>query len=33
MDSYTGDWTFVILLAGVPPFGVSGTFEVQVAQE
>ena len=28
MDTYSGSWSFVILLAGVPPFGVSGTFEV-----
>ncbi len=28
MDSYSGDWSFIILLAGVQPFGVAGTFEV-----
>lgn len=28
MDTYEGAWSFVILLAGVQPFGVSGTFEV-----
>ena len=28
MDVYEGDWSFTILLAGVQPFGVAGTFEV-----
>jgi len=28
MDTYSGAWSFIILLAGVQPFGVSGTFEV-----
>jgi hypothetical protein len=28
MDHYAGAWSFIILLAGVEPFGVSGTFEV-----
>ena len=29
MDTYSGSWSFVILLAGVQPFGVSGLFEVE----
>lgn len=29
MDTYTGNWSLVILLAGVQPFGVSGMFEVE----
>jgi len=28
MDTYNGAWAFTILLAGVQPFGVTGTFEV-----
>jgi hypothetical protein len=28
MDTYGGAWSFTILLAGVQPFGVTGTFEV-----
>lgn len=28
MDTYTGVWSFFILLAGVQPFGVSGVFDV-----
>ncbi len=28
MDTYSGDWSFIILLAGVQPFGVAGTFQV-----
>lgn len=28
MDTYAGDWSYTILLAGVQPFGVSGGFSV-----
>lgn len=28
MDTYSGTWSYLILLAGVQPFGVSGTYEV-----
>ena len=28
MDAYSGAWSYTILLAGVQPFGVAGTFEV-----
>ena len=28
MDQYSGAWSFTILLAGVQPFGFTGTFEV-----
>ncbi|GMV92463.1 MAG: hypothetical protein AMXMBFR82_22410 [Candidatus Hydrogenedentota bacterium] len=28
MDDYTGTWAFTILLAGVEPFGVNGSFDV-----
>ncbi len=28
MDDYSGDWAFTILLAGVEPFGVTGSFQV-----
>ena len=28
MDTYGGSWSFTILLAGVQPFGVTGTFDV-----
>jgi hypothetical protein len=31
MDTYSGTWGFTILLAGVQPFGVNGTFEVVAA--
>jgi len=31
MDTYAGAWGYTILLAGVQPFGVTGTFEVAVA--
>jgi hypothetical protein len=31
MDTYSGQWSFIILLAGVQPFGVSGTFSVEAA--
>ncbi len=31
LDTYTGDWAYTILLAGVQPFGVTGGFEVSVA--
>jgi hypothetical protein len=27
MDDYSGTWSFTILLAGVEPFGVNGTFD------
>ncbi len=30
MDTYSGTWAFTILLAGVQPFGVNGTFEVAI---
>ncbi len=33
MDAYSGAWSFIILLAGVQPFGVSGTFEVERSLE
>lgn len=29
MDTYSGAWSFTILLAGVQPFGVTGTFETE----
>jgi hypothetical protein len=29
MDRYEGEWSFVILLAGVEPFGVAGFFDVE----
>jgi len=29
MDTYAGQWTYTILLAGVPPFGVDGGFSVE----
>lgn len=32
MDTYSGAWSFTILLAGVQPFGTTGTFET-TAQE
>lgn len=32
MDTYSGAWSYIILLAGVPPFGVSGTFEVDFVE-
>lgn len=32
MDRYAGDWTFTILLAGIAPFSVDGTFEVEVVE-
>jgi len=28
MDHYAGSWAYLILLAGVQPFGVTGTFDV-----
>jgi len=31
MDSYAGEWSFQILLAGVEPFGFTGTFDVVTA--
>ena len=31
MDTYEGSWAFTILLAGVEPFGVTGTFDVAAA--
>lgn len=31
MDTYSGAWSYIILLAGVQPFGFSGTFSVEVA--
>jgi len=33
MDTYSGAWSYIILLAGVQPFGVSGTFGVAVVAE
>lgn len=30
MDTYAGEWSYVILLAGVQPFGVTGVFSVEV---
>lgn len=29
MDTYTGSWDFLILLAGFAPFGVTGEFELE----
>ena len=29
MDTYSGEWSYVILLAGVQPFGVKGVFSVE----
>jgi hypothetical protein len=31
MDLYDGDWSYTILLAGVQPFGFTGTFETDIA--
>ena len=31
MDAYAGEWSFQILLAGVEPFGFTGTFDVGIA--
>ncbi len=28
MDTFTGNWSLILLLAGVEPFGISGTFDV-----
>ena len=28
MDTYTGDWSYIILLAGIHPFGITGGFAV-----
>lgn len=33
MDSYTGNWGFAILLAGVQPFGFTGTFAVEIESQ
>jgi len=30
MDTYAGDWRYRILLAGVPPFGVDGGFDLAI---
>ncbi|NIA15026.1 MAG: hypothetical protein GWP08_13215 [Nitrospiraceae bacterium] len=30
MDTYSGEWSYVIMLAGVQPFGVKGVFSVEV---
>ena len=32
MDDYSGTWAFTILLAGVEPFGVNGSFDVTVQE-
>jgi hypothetical protein len=32
MDTFSGSWSFVILLAGVEPFGTTGEFELNAAQ-
>ncbi len=32
MDSFSGNWSFIILIAGVQPFGVSGTFTVDAIE-
>lgn len=32
MDSYAGDWNYLILLAGVVPFGFEGTFSLEVGE-
>jgi hypothetical protein len=32
MDTYSGDWSYLILLAGVMPFGFEGTFETALAE-
>lgn len=33
MDTYTGTWSLVILLAGFEPFGVSGQFELRANEK
>lgn len=33
MDAYDGDWAWTLLLAGVAPFGTSGTYMLDAVQE
>ncbi|MBP8128446.1 MAG: hypothetical protein KA184_02615 [Candidatus Hydrogenedentes bacterium] len=32
MDRYAGSWAYLVLLAGVPPFGITGTFDVSAVE-